>query len=361
MKPNKDTVIFELVGSNESSYQDKMGNRKKTTATYGLPYQQTILYTDLTNGEQYEREIRYLKSHRSIFVDEQNESLTQAQLDKVWRLASKPQFTEGLLFVKANQKNLLAFLRNHPMKEGNEHLRVNEAKQRTVFRERNPADIARKNNEATKKQIKAESLVFTADFETKIVPIAKYLGIDTDREADLILWDVKVYAIQNGDRFLELMDSPIVGRFVDVERAVEYGFIRINGQRILWRDGRQIVEVPTNYSPIEYLSEVSFEQKYHSTWNEIQRLLDKENTPEKDAETVVEETPDVNSALDSLSAKDLYLELKERGIITWKPPFYVLDYDEEKSDGEQTRIARSAEDAIKYVGENKKVLAARLI
>ena len=95
------------------------------------------------------------------------------------------------------------------------------------WNERNPVELARKANEGNKKIINASRLVYDSDFVGKIVPIAQYLGFDTDRESDLIMWDIDNYARNNAERFVELLDSPVIQRYSDVGRAIKMGIVRI--------------------------------------------------------------------------------------------------------------------------------------
>lgn len=351
MKLEKDIVIFELTGRNKSNYEDsKTKQQARGLGAYSLTHTQTILYKD-DEGDQWEREIRYIPSQSSIFVDQQNDNIPESQQHRIWRMVSKPQFVNGILMVKSNQKNLLKFLRSHPQMEGNEGLRTTP-KQKTVFRERNAAKLAKEQNEKTKAEIKAEMLVFSAPFEEKILPIAKYLKFDVDQDAELILYNVKNYAVNNPSEFLELMDSPIVERVSLIEKAQGLGVLKVTGQRVLWADGRQIVDVPSNYDPVHYLAEVSFDDNYRTIWAEIMRLLDKRTNPKKDSETIAQAESTDSSTLDNLSAEELFTALKESGVMEWKAPYYVI--------GDE-RVGKGEKEAVKAIALDKKAYAVHLV
>lgn len=322
MKPNKDVTVFELVTKPSSTYKDRNGQPKRSTGQLSLKATATILFED-EDGDTWEREIRYMPSKRSIFVDEQDETIPDAQQELVWKMVEKPQFVGGYLYVESTQKNLLNFLRTHPENEANAHLRTN-SKVRDVFRERNPVAIAQKQNAETKKQMHAERLIFEADYESKIKPIAMYLNIDTDDDPEIVRWYVKDYAVKNPDEFLDLMDNYAPQRYYMIGKAVKLGILKIDGQRILWVDGRQIVDVPTSHEPIKYLAEASFDDKYRTTWAEIERLLDKRTNPKKDAETIAEAAPTDESLFEDIDADALFVALKEGDIIKWKPPYFYL-------------------------------------
>lgn len=341
-----DVIIFELCAKSQSSYEDKTGHRRNTTKSFAIPATATILYTD-KDGDSYIRNIRYVKSHKSVFTDVQ-----QIDLDptiRITRQVSKPQFTDGLLAVKKSQSNLLEFLRYHPYNEKNQHWGLD--RQKTVFREVNPVEIAKKSNAANKQVVNASRLVYDSDFKGKIVPIAKYLGFDTTREVDLILWDVDSYARNNPTTFIELLDNPVIQRFSDLSMAIDMGIIRLDGQRVVWADGRQIVEAPANHDTLNFFSEVSFDEKYFSAWNEISRLLSKRTTPEEDAERIAnpkssqQEVVDSPEDIEALTAK-----LREQKIIGWKTPYFTIGNDKVKG----------KKDLYEYVSRNKARLVSEL-
>ena len=223
--------------------------------------------------------------------------------------------------------------------------------QKSIFRERNPVELARKANEGNKKIINASRLVYDSDFVGKIVPIAQYLGFDTDRESDLIMWDIDNYARNNAERFVELLDSPVIQRYSDVGRAIKMGIVRIDGQRLLWADSRQILETPANYDTREYFSEVSFDDQYSSTWIEVKRLMDKRSTPKEDMERIAAPKSTQVKELNSKTVEELTEELRDTGVISWEAPFFVIGNDKIKGKAK----------LLEYVGDHKKELSAQLL
>lgn len=343
MKKNE-TILFELCSSMKSMYEDKYGNRRNTAKSLSLPSKATMLHED-EDGDSFIRNIRYVKSQKSIFTDEQPD-MTMRELS---RQSSCPQFTDGVLAVLPSQKNLLDFLRNHPNNEANQSWGMEQ--QKSVFRERNFVELARKANEGNKKVINASRLVYDSDFVGKIVPIAQYLGFDTEKESDLILWDVDNYARNNSERFIELLDSPVIQRHSDVGQAIKMGIIRFDGQRLLWADGRQILEAPTSYNVRDYFSEVSFDDQYHSVWAEVKRLMDKRSTPKEDMERIAAPKSTEVEQLNDMGVEKLVEELRNSGVITWQAPFYVIGNDKIKGKAS----------LLEYVAENKKRLSAQLL
>lgn len=345
MKNKKENIVFELTLNTQSSYTDQYGNRRNTSKSYAIPAKAIMLHED-EDGDYTIRNIRYVKNQNSIFVEDQNIEEDSISLA---RLVSKPQFTDGVLAVQYSQKNLLEFLRNHPLNEANQHW--NMEGQKAVFRERNPVEIARKSNEQNKKVINASRLVYDSDFVGKIVPIAQYLGFETDKESDLILWDVDTYARANPERFIELLDSPVIQRYSDIGLAVKYGIIRIQDQRVLWADGRQLLEAPANYDTREYFAEVSFDDNFHSAWMEIKRLMDKRTTPKEDMQRIAKPESSTVNDISTMGVEELTDKLKEEGIITWEAPFYNIGNNKIKGKAK----------LIEFVQEHRKELSAKLL
>lgn len=337
---SNETVIFELCQTTQSSYKEANGQPRRAERPFGIPATATIVDDD---GDI--REIRYVKSQKEVFVDLQ----TINPNTRITRLVSKPQFTAGMLVVKSNQKNLLEFLRLHPLNEANAHRRTNG--ERSVFRERNPIEMAKKDNLSKKAQINAARLVWESDFLSKIVPVANYLKIDTSRDSDLILWDVQQYAEKNPTEFVELLDNQVVARHSEILRAVKMGVIRLDGQRLLWADGRQICETPANYEVLEYFAEVSFDDKYRTTYTEIERLLDKVGTKSGDEKALLKGGTSKDEEMSDLDAEELIEQLKEAKVIVWKIPHFTVN-------GQP--IAKKKEDLIEYVKENKRLLIAQM-
>ena len=68
MKKNE-TILFELCSTEKSMYEDKYGNRRNTAKSLSLPSKATMLYED-NDGDSYIRNIRYVKSQKSIFTQQ---------------------------------------------------------------------------------------------------------------------------------------------------------------------------------------------------------------------------------------------------------------------------------------------------
>jgi len=337
-----EVVVFELVGNTISSYEDSMGNRRKSAKSVGIPSQATILY-EYPNGDTEIRNIRYMKNQKTIYVDEQPENAD------LIRQVSSPQFIDGHLAVKPSQSNLLEFLRKHPYNAANQHWDLD--RQKVMFKERNPVAIAKELNSKNKQIVNASRLVYDSDFVGKIVPIAEYLGYDTNKESDLILWDIDTYARSNPEKFIDLLDSPMVERHTDITLAQRRGIIKIDGQRVIWSDGRQIVEVPTAFSPKEYFAEISFDEKYKSVWFELKRQLDNRPSVAEDSKTIAAPKTNKLDALSEINTLELIDVLKSNKTITWETPYYLIN----------GKKIKGKDKLFDYVEKNKAELSLTLV
>jgi hypothetical protein len=340
-------VIFELIGDTKGMYADGHNERRfRQERPFAIPAVATIIDEKAEVGDEGSvAQIRYIANQRSPYIDKQNipdgASLTRA--------VSKPQFTMGHIVVRKSQRNLLEFMRLHPMNEDNQHWGL--PRQKAIFRERKPEEQARKVNESVKNQINAVRLVFESDFTTKTLPIAKYLKINTQRPSDLVLHDLKLYAESNPESFTQLLESAVVTRYDEVMKAHELGVIKVEPHRITWGDGRQITQVPANYDAAEYFSEITFDEAHRTTWREVQRLMGQLGSSEDDAETIASATPTGDFL--ELDIDTFVEELKHKKIAVWDT------YDREWKINER-KVAKNTDELKAYAEENKNELAARL-
>lgn len=346
MKPQKkqELVIFELVNAGQSMYEDPAGKRKTSERPYGIPAVAMSVYTD-DNGNSRLRKIRYARTENSPFVDEQDIDPST----RITKVVSKPTFTNGVLTVKPSQQNLLAFLRYHPYNESNRHWDLEG--QKIVFRERNFEKIARDANDNTKKILEAGRLVYESNFMTDILPVARYLRLDTNADKDIILFQVKQYAEANPDDFIKLLGSAVVSRFSAIQEAESIGVIRVETTRVLWADGRQILQIPHNYDPYEYFAEVCFDTEYRSTWLEIKRKMSQLGSPDNDDVKIEEAKSDQTEMLNEVETPELVELLKEQGVIKYDLGKGFFDGDE--------LLAKSKDELYKVIEKDKRVWATR--
>lgn len=350
MKPKKnELVVFELVGSNASMYDDPTGKRKISERPFGIPAEAVCMFPhEDEEGDVFleRRKIRYVRTENSPFVDEQN---IDSSL-RITRLVSKPNFTAGILVVKPSQRNLLEFLRHHPANEANKHWGLEG--QKTLFREKNYVADAQKANENTKKILEAGRLVYESNFTSDILPIARYLRYDTSADKDILLFQVKQYAEANPDEFIKLLGSAVVSRFSMIQEAEAMGIINVTPTRVTWADGRQIIQVPANFDAYEYFAEICFDPEYRSTWLEVKRLLAKMGNSDNDDVKIEKAETDQTQQLKEISTEELMNLLKDKKIIT-----YQLGKGFSDEDG---LIAKTKDELAALIERDKRVWAARV-
>lgn len=342
MKNQREREHYTFILCNEAEsniIRDQAGNFRRYPISLSIPAETTAI--DDTGDI---RTIRYIPGQKSVFKDEQKIDSDR----NIVRLIAKPSFQNGVLIVPRTQKNLLEFLRLHPSNEANQDWRL--PGQRAMFREHNPEALAKKQNEQTRAVVNAIKMVYEAPFREKIVPLARYLGYDVNKESDLILYDIQAFAQNNPQDFIELIDSAVVQRHEEVVEARDRGIIRILDDRITWADGRQITAVPANYDALEYMAEVSFDQAHRTTWMEIQRKMNKQTERKPSDEALVEATQkSLGVELADLPTGDLVEAALEVGAIESKGPFYQFFNEKYKGKAKLIEAIDASEELRKSI------------
>lgn len=331
---SNDNVVFRLVRPYSANIiKDHFGNSRIFPRNFSIAAEAEVIH----NGEI--RVIRYMLGQKSIFADEQVTDKTRSLSTKI----EKPNFQNGILLVPRNYKTLLDFLRKHPSNEENADYGL--PNQKIYFREHKPHELARKLNEENKSKASAMRLVYESDFKTKIVPLARYLGYDIDRDSDLIMFDMINFAQNNPADFVELINSVKIERYDEVCEAVKRGIISYTQNAIKWRDGRNICSVPKNYEPLDYFSEISFEKDYSSTWGHIMSEMRKQGYGVEDEELLSETKTSKQETLEKYSATELFEAGLNSGDITFKFPSYELFGNKIKG----------KEKTIEFISENDEI------
>jgi aspartate carbamoyltransferase regulatory subunit len=239
-------VIFELI----SSKKDAKG--KRTYPVSAFFEAREIIYDPTTNKR---REIRYCKNEPSIYVEEQNK-------------LSRPEtlkFSQGIIVVMPDNPALLEYLRASNLNKSNknrlsdlnpEFFEVSKKKEATVSIE----------DEIT--SLEAIQLALTAPLE-KIIPIAKYLGVNTNRSISEIRYDLKSMATKNVKGFTELFDNKEAFLTGSVKMSQEYGIIKIENSKISWDNGTLITAIPMGKDAyvalIDHLKEEKIFEKFQTS------------------------------------------------------------------------------------------------
>ena len=222
---------------------------KKSGATF-LMQQKNVM----TNNNGTLREIRYCPNEPSIYRDEQNDASVRKAII----------FTEGRLFVRPDQPNLVAYLDAHPDNKQNGGSRfylVDDRKdaQQKLEREFETHD--------------AVGLVRTKELD-ELLSVAVSYGMNIDRPVTEIKHDLMVVAKKNPKKFIMSFDNPVVDMKTKVTQAIKYQIIKTDSKGAYWYDtGKLIVSVPEGKDPKDVLTRYCLTESGAALVAEIDRQL----------------------------------------------------------------------------------------
>ena len=193
---------------------------KKSGATFLM--QQKNVMTMIDGGM---REIRYCPNEPSIYRDEQNKASIRKAII----------FTDGRIFVNADQPNLSTYLDAHPDNKqngGNRFFLVDERKN----------SVEKLDKEFLEHD--AIGLIRNKDLD-ELLSVALGLGFSVDRPVAEIKHDLMVFAKRSPKKFIEAFDNPIIEMKSMVKQAINYQVIRVDKKGAYWHDtNKLIVSVP---------------------------------------------------------------------------------------------------------------------
>lgn len=299
-KYTKDSYVFVLKGN------------KTAPRSFSIPLTAQI-YED---GDV--KEIRYVEGQRSIYVEEQK---------NIPKRLKKIVFYNGVLRVSRKEVVKLDFLFKCPWLSGNEEYKVT-SKVKTLFEELDPVKNAKK--ELTQMKSYASSMALASQlensFETKAKPLAYFLGYDINRESDLILHDLFVYATEDPEGFVDLFDDVVIERVYEIKQAVDKGVIKFSDNNVRWaRTNKPIIQVPMSEDDwMSYFADTTYKQAADS-W----RAIVKEMNPKSKEEAEKATSPEVSEEMKPEALLELCLA---KGVVKKSGSFYKLG--DEKLSGE---------------------------
>jgi hypothetical protein len=179
--------------------------------TYALQskdnHSQRLMYLDPETEDQ--RPLRYARNFPTPFIDEQEDS--KAILEQV-------VFSEGVLTVPAENKALQFFLHVHPKK--------NE-----LFRELDPEAEANFDIADLDRELEAD--IMARDLSLAQIEMfgRQLLGYDvTKKPHNVIHRDLRVYARNHPESFLELADDPDLKRKNVAKKAIEENWLQFRNK-----------------------------------------------------------------------------------------------------------------------------------
>ena len=195
-----------------------------------------IIFDPETNQR---REIRYCKNEPSIYIEDQAE----------YSKSEIIRFQNGVVVAMPNNPALISYLRLCNLNKDNKH-RLND--RAAAFYEIKPTVAAKMDIQDEITVLDAVSLALRAPLE-KVMPIAKYLNIDTTRAVVEIRQDLKNMANKNAKAFIALFDNKEAILKGTVKTAEEYQVISVKAEKVQWSNGGVICAVPLGQDPYQAL------------------------------------------------------------------------------------------------------------
>lgn len=215
--------------------------------------------------EQRIREIRYIPSAGSIFVedqDKQDPELKRRDLPYVG-------FYFNQLVVLGEDQRLVEFLLAHDRYDGNKRpLSKEGAKFRLVDKEQ--------YNTAEKKRHSVVLDALKMIEETKeedLMPVARIIFGITDESETGTLNKLRELVMKpkgereqqtNADKLLNNLNDPLVRRKYTVQQAIDKGILKVESDKVLWgeENGAFITSVASKNNPVSQISDIA---KYSMT------------------------------------------------------------------------------------------------
>ena len=202
------------------------------------------------------RQLRYSPNEMSVWADEQSENIIREQI----------VFISKNLLVQYTKPNLQKYLDLHPDNVANGgkvfHL-VDTEKKATV--------------ELDKEFMTLDAVGMVRDKSIdELLPVAMYLGIDTNQKNMEIKRELLREAKANPKRFIEMFDNPVVKVKSTIMSAVDFQILRADQDGLKWYDSnRLIVATPAGQETIEIATRFCLSEKGAMVLEEIESQLSK--------------------------------------------------------------------------------------
>ena len=202
------------------------------------------------------RQLRYSPNEMSVWADEQSENIIREQV----------VFINKNILVQYTKPNLQKYLDLHPDNIANGgkvfHL-VDTEKKATV--ELDQEFMA----------LDAVGLVRDKSID-ELLPVAMYLGIDTNQKNMEIKRELLREAKANPKRFIEMFDNPVVKVKSTIISATDFQIVRADNDGLKWYDtNRLIVATPAGQDTIDIATRFCLSEKGAMVLEEIETQLSK--------------------------------------------------------------------------------------
>ena len=202
------------------------------------------------------RQLRYSPNEMSVWADEQSENIIREQI----------VFINKNILVQYTKPNLQKYLDLHPDNIANGgkvfHL-VDTEKKATV--------------ELDKEFMALDAVGLVRDKSIdELLPVAMYLGIDTNQKNMEIKRELLREAKANPKRFIEMFDNPVVKVKSTIISAVDFQIVRADNDGLKWYDtNRLIVATPAGQDTIDIATRFCLSEKGAMVLEEIETQLSK--------------------------------------------------------------------------------------
>ena len=238
----------------DDSKRDKVYTINKGGGIWYKLKQNNITIFDEETGRV--RQLRYSPNEMSVWADEQSENIIREQV----------VFINKNILVQYTKPNLQKYLDLHPDNIANGgkvfHL-VDTEKKATV--ELDQEFMA----------LDAVGLVRDKSID-ELLPVAMYLGIDTNQKNMEIKRELLREAKANPKRFIEMFDNPVVKVKSTIISAVDFQIVRADNDGLKWYDtNRLIVATPAGQDTIDIATRFCLSEKGAMVLEEIETQLSK--------------------------------------------------------------------------------------
>ena len=214
---------------------------------------------DITIFDEQAGEVRllqYAPNENSVFADEQSKNSIREQII----------FENKMLTVPYSKPNLSKYLDLHPdniANGGNVFFLVDTEKKAEVSLE--------KEFEV----LDAVGMVRDKSID-ELLPVAMYLGIDTNQKNMEIKRELLREAKGNPKRFVEMFDNPVVKTRSVIMSAVDFQILKADNDGLKWYDSNGlIVSTPAGQNTLDIATRFCLSEKGATVYEEIERQLSK--------------------------------------------------------------------------------------
>lgn len=202
------------------------------------------------------RQLRYSPNENSVWADEQSENVIREQI----------VFQAKNLVVPYTKPNLQKYLELHP---------DNKANGGSIFELVDTAKKAEVELDTEFAVLDAVSMVRDKSIE-ELIPVAMYLGIDTNQKNMEIKRELLKEAKSNPIRFIEMFDNPVVRTKSIIMSAIDFQILKASPDGLKWFDSnRLIVATPVGQDTIDIATRFCLSEKGAMVFEEIENQLNK--------------------------------------------------------------------------------------